>query len=128
MPGPARHAFDKNAPQPATAEGSSQHVTAACMANAQNGLPVAPEFVHGVTPARGRYIAWDLPPMSNLEEIFTDLAQNAMRLGLERVLQRLDGRPLRVATVCSGTESPLLALEMIQKGKLSFVLIFPSRI
>ncbi|KAJ5657749.1 C-5 cytosine methyltransferase [Penicillium longicatenatum] len=116
MPGPARHAFDKNAPQPATAEGSSQHVTAACMANAQNGLPVAPEFVHGVTPARGRYIAWDLPPMSNLEEIFTDLAQNAMRLGLERVLQRLDGRPLRVATVCSGTESPLLALEMIQKG------------
>lgn len=55
--------------------------------------------------------------MSNLEEIFTDIAQKAMGLGLELVLKRLDGRPLRVATVCSGTESPLLALEMIQHGK-----------
>ncbi|KAJ6110097.1 C-5 cytosine methyltransferase [Penicillium sp. IBT 16267x] len=102
-------------PQPATAEDSLQQATAASTTTAQNEPSEAPELVHGVAPPN-RYIAWNLPPMSNLEEIFTDLAQKAMGLGLERVLQRLDGRPLRVATVCSGTESPLLALEMIQKG------------
>lgn len=64
--------------------------------------------------------------MSNLEQIFTDIAQKAMGLGLELVLKRLAGRSLRVATVCSGTESPLLALKMIQEGKLYLVLMrFP---
>ncbi|KAJ5805782.1 C-5 cytosine methyltransferase [Penicillium pulvis] len=104
-----------SSPQPATAEVSSQPVTAASTTPAQNELSVVPELVHGLTPPT-RYIAWNLPPMSNLEEIFTDIAQKAMGLGLELVLKQLDGRPLRVATVCSGTESPLLALEMIQHG------------
>lgn len=67
--------------------------------------------------------------MSNLKEIFTDIAQKAMGLGLELVLERLDGRPLRVATACSGTESPLLALEMIQEGKLPVLMCFsPSSV
>lgn len=63
------------------------------------------------------YLRGDLPPIDSLEEIFQDLASKALRFGFGKVLQRLGGRPLRVATVCSGTESPLLALEMIQKSK-----------
>ncbi|PRP86950.1 DNA repair protein rad8, partial [Planoprotostelium fungivorum] len=46
----------------------------------------------------------DLPPIGNIPDIFKDLTS--------RVTERLNGRKLRVATMCSGTESPLLALEM----------------
>ena len=35
-------------------------------------------------------------------------------MGLREVLQKPNRQPLRVATMCSGTESPLLALEMVQ--------------
>ncbi|KAJ5933706.1 C-5 cytosine methyltransferase [Penicillium verhagenii] len=114
---------ESDSPQPATAEHdsdseseSSQQVTAAPTTTALNELLLAPEFVHGTLPPRNRYQAGHLPPMTTLEEIFTDLAQKALSLGLLDVLKRLNGRPLRVATVCSGTESPLLAIEMIQKG------------
>lgn len=62
------------------------------------------------------YLRADLPPIYSLEEIFEDLIARALRLGFAKVLKQLGGRPLRVATVCSGTESPLLALEMVQKG------------
>lgn len=65
-----------------------------------------------------RYLDMSLPPMHKLEDIFRDLAAKAMVLGFADVLHRLGGRPLRVATVCSGTESPLLGLEMIEKGTL----------
>lgn len=65
----------------------------------------------------GRYLARNLPPMHKLEDIFNDLAGNSIKQGLVVVLNHLAGRPLRVATMCSGTESPLLALEMIQNGK-----------
>lgn len=67
------------------------------------------------------YLDQSLPPMHMLEEIFQDLASNALRLGLQNVLDILGDRPLKVATVCSGTESPLLALEMIEKGVQIFL-------
>ncbi|KAJ5605517.1 C-5 cytosine methyltransferase [Penicillium lagena] len=67
----------------------------------------------------GRYLARNLPPMHELKDIFNDLAENAIKQGLAAVLNHLAGRPLRVATMCSGTESPLLALEMIQNGLAS---------
>ena len=35
-------------------------------------------------------------------------------MGLREVLQKPNRQPLRVAIICSGTESPLLALEMVQ--------------
>jgi hypothetical protein len=35
---------------------------------------------------------------------------------LAELAQRLEGRKLRVATMCSGTESPVLALDMISKS------------
>ncbi|EWC46566.1 hypothetical protein DRE_04289 [Drechslerella stenobrocha 248] len=53
----------------------------------------------------------ELPPLSSIQEIFFDLTKNNERL--KQVATRLNGRPLRIATMCSGTESPLLALGLI---------------
>lgn len=55
-----------------------------------------------------------LPPLNRIDDIFLDLTTKALDKGLDKCLQHLDGQPLRVATMCSGTESPLLALEMIR--------------
>ena len=55
-----------------------------------------------------------LPPLCDNQKIFEDLGSRALQLGLRRLLPDL-GRPLRVATFCSGTESPLLALQDLQE-------------
>lgn len=83
-----------------------------------------PELRRGCTIPRGRYLASDLPPLHTLSEIFADMASNALKMGFEHVLSRLGSRPLRVATMCSGTEAPLLALELIQTGKCSVLFFF----
>lgn len=57
--------------------------------------------------------------MSSLDDIYDDMTERAMDLGFDKVLRHLGEKPLRVVTVCSGTESPLLALEMVQKSKYS---------
>ena len=62
-------------------------------------------------------LARGLPPMSKLGDIYKDMTERAMDLGLDGFLAHLGERPLRVVTVCSGTESPLLALEMVQESK-----------
>ncbi|PGH06832.1 hypothetical protein AJ80_08105 [Polytolypa hystricis UAMH7299] len=54
-----------------------------------------------------------LPPISNIQEIFDDLAVNAEQNGFSEFLRYIGARKLRVATMCSGTEAPLLALQMI---------------
>ena len=56
----------------------------------------------------------DLPPFSNIPKMFADLVSRAEKL--PAVVDRLAGRKLRVATMCSGTESPLLALRMITRA------------
>jgi hypothetical protein len=56
----------------------------------------------------------DLPPMSSIPKMFDDLVSRASRLS--GLVDRLNGRKLRVATMCSGTESPLLALRMITRS------------
>lgn len=53
----------------------------------------------------------DLPPIHDIAAIFSDMVARTPEM--KSVAKRLQGRPLRVATMCSGTESPLLALEMI---------------
>ncbi|KAK5119245.1 hypothetical protein LTR85_007859 [Meristemomyces frigidus] len=54
-----------------------------------------------------------LPPLHEIDDIFCDITQRALVLGLDKALEHLRSRPLRVATMCSGTESPLLALQMV---------------
>ncbi|KIY49972.1 hypothetical protein FISHEDRAFT_40207 [Fistulina hepatica ATCC 64428] len=53
-----------------------------------------------------------LPPINDIPAIFTDLVSRIPPI--KGVAEHIAGRKLRVATMCSGTESPLLALEMIQ--------------
>ena len=57
-----------------------------------------------------------LPPICKIEDIFEDLTAQALKNGFDSFLSHIGSRELRVATMCSGTESPLLALEMIQSS------------
>ena len=68
------------------------------------------------TPKPGKGINFSLPPLDNIGEIVGDMATRAVELGLGDVLQKLDGRPINVATMCSGTESPLLFLQMLDEA------------
>ncbi|KAJ8456991.1 hypothetical protein ONZ45_g18498 [Pleurotus djamor] len=52
------------------------------------------------------------PPISSIPLMFDDLVSRIPEI--KDVANRIAGRPLRVATMCSGTESPLLALDMIR--------------
>ena len=53
----------------------------------------------------------DLPPLSDITDIFVDITRRIPELA--DVAKALKGRPLRVATMCSGTEAPILALKML---------------
>ncbi|OAX82532.1 hypothetical protein ACJ72_03117 [Emergomyces africanus] len=55
----------------------------------------------------------NLPPISRIEDIFDDISIKAERNGFSNFLEHIGLRNLRVATMCSGTEAPLLALEMV---------------
>ncbi|PLB48961.1 hypothetical protein P170DRAFT_464536 [Aspergillus steynii IBT 23096] len=77
-----------------------------------------PELVHS-RPYDGKKtyktrLAEGLPPIHDLEEMYRLMTSKALELGLDEALKHMGSRPLRVATVCSGTESPLLALEMVR--------------
>lgn len=67
-------------------------------------------------------LAQHLPPLWNLSDIFKSLTNRAIELNLDDVLSHLGYRRLHVVTVCSGTESPLLALEMVRESKLLLIL------
>lgn len=58
--------------------------------------------------------ASDLPPINEIPAIFDDLVSRIPEI--REVVEHVHGRKLRVATMCSGTESPLLALELIQEA------------
>jgi hypothetical protein len=64
-----------------------------------------------------------LPPIHNLQEIFEDMVLNGLHDSkshqLPAFLEHIQGRQLRVGTMCSGTECPVLALELINDGQSS---------
>ena len=63
-------------------------------------------------------IADDQIPIVGVAAIFEHFTANLIKLRIkENFLAWLSGRPLRVATVCSGTESPLLALNEVAQSK-----------
>ena len=70
---------------------------------------------------RGSGLNLHLAPMNDIGAIFTDMTDRALDLGLRDIMPRFKSCVLNVATMCSGTESPMLALEMIcsRKEKLS---------
>lgn len=54
-------------------------------------------------------------PMSKMEDIFIDLTERAVNhCGLETALEALRGRTLQVATMCSGTDAPIIGLRGVQ--------------
>lgn len=62
-------------------------------------------------------LSLDLPPMDNINRVFEDITSKAFtKLDFDAAIKFFDNRPVRVATMCSGTESPLLALGMISDG------------
>lgn len=65
-----------------------------------------------------------LRPINNIRDIFGDLVGRACNLGLASSPLFGNQRPIRIATMCSGTESPLLACRLISKG---IVFTFPKR-
>lgn len=66
-------------------------------------------------------LAGDLPPLHDLDQIFQKITLHAAEHKLGDFTDCLGGRKLRVATMCSGTESPILALEMVISRKSSNV-------
>lgn len=59
----------------------------------------------------------NLRPLHGIQEIFNDLASNAKEAGIESFLDHIGSRKLKVVTMCSGTEAPVLALEMFVRCK-----------
>ena len=56
----------------------------------------------------------NLAPISDIPAIFADIVRRMPEI--VDVARRIQGRKLRVATMCSGTESPLLALGLIRRA------------
>ncbi|KIJ65553.1 hypothetical protein HYDPIDRAFT_27554 [Hydnomerulius pinastri MD-312] len=59
----------------------------------------------------GKIESSNLPPLHHISAMFSDLLTRIPQI--KGVAEHVKGRKLRVATMCSGTESPLLALELI---------------
>ena len=58
--------------------------------------------------------AKELPEITEPQDMFDDMVSKVPQV--KRLAERLGSRPIRVATMCSGTEAPILALEMISKA------------
>ncbi|KEF59657.1 uncharacterized protein A1O9_04503 [Exophiala aquamarina CBS 119918] len=58
------------------------------------------------------------PPISDIQEIFLSITQKAMALGLKEAMEEFveDGAGIRIVTMCSGTESPIIGMNMIQQS------------
>lgn len=55
-------------------------------------------------------------PINEIRDMFSDLVEKARELGLGNSPLFSGRRPIRIATMCSGTESPLLACRLIANG------------
>ncbi len=63
---------------------------------------------------------YEARPLITMPEIFENLATRIYKhdiLDLQRFCKTFGKKPLRVLTFCSGTESPILAMQQIQKSE-----------
>jgi hypothetical protein len=66
-----------------------------------------------------------LPPISDINDIFEDMVKNLEtikvknmeHLSIKKAVEHIGSHKLRVATMCSGTESPILALDLVSESK-----------
>ncbi|CAJ2509459.1 Uu.00g144850.m01.CDS01 [Anthostomella pinea] len=75
-----------------------------------------PRSTKSSSAANGKGIDFNLPPIDSIEGAFADMATTALNLGLDEVLEELADRQIEVGTMCSGTESPLLAFDLLSKA------------
>ncbi|KAI9454431.1 hypothetical protein F5148DRAFT_1326581 [Russula earlei] len=71
----------------------------------------------GITGRKEKYVSPEdssLPPIFRLPDIFLDIISRLAEV--KSLAEHIKGRKLRVATMCSGTESPLLALNLISRA------------
>jgi hypothetical protein len=71
----------------------------------------------GITGKKDKYTSPEdssLSPISRLPDIFLDIVSRLP--DVKTLAEHIQGRKLRVATMCSGTESPLLALNLISRA------------
>ena len=62
-------------------------------------------------------VAVDSPPVSSLDKIYRRIVEKLLPLGLKNVLALLSNRPLNIATMCSGTEAPILFFREVNQSK-----------
>jgi hypothetical protein len=72
------------------------------------------ELPSGIEVKDANLAAEDLPPLANVQLIFKDIVRRVP--AIKELGKHLGSRKLRVGTMCSGTESPLLALGMITRS------------
>lgn len=76
-------------------------------------LPEIPEEASQAKLARRNGLDRSRPPISSIYEIFDDMAATAIELHL---CEHIPSRKLRIFTMCSGTEAPLLAMQLMQRS------------
>ncbi|KAB8294860.1 hypothetical protein EYC80_006821 [Monilinia laxa] len=63
-----------------------------------------------------RGINTDLPPCDTTADFIVEFVEKLIARGFSRVTDHLNGRPLIVATACSGTEAPIIFLSILSKA------------
>ncbi|MCJ1285663.1 hypothetical protein MMC26_005004 [Xylographa opegraphella] len=88
----------------------------------------------GAAEGPSGFINQELRPMHEIADIFAALTGKALETGFSDALVHLGSHRLKVATMCSGTESPILALQMVQDAlkasgyRFSFHHVFSAEI
>lgn len=85
---------------------------------AQDPKPRLPKTKTGNPGPTERGLHLEYRPISDIRDMFGDLVKKACELGLGSSPLLGNQRPLRIATMCSGTESPLLACRLISDGTI----------
>ncbi|CAI6335508.1 unnamed protein product [Periconia digitata] len=67
-------------------------------------------------PKRSDAIDTSLPPVNNVEDCVLDMCSKALGKGLEEALERFAGRQINVATMMSGTESPVIFMQLLSNS------------
>ena len=111
---PSRSRDDPTPAEP----GREQHVPVAHGSQERSTRSRAPSRIVRQTGTYKSFIDESLAPLSDTNAIFHDLVSRAWnKIPMGPVMEDLSKRRIHVATMCSGTESPLLALDKIQDGK-----------
>jgi hypothetical protein len=85
-------------------------------------------FAEQPTPYKFAYenvLDYESKPLTTIPEIFEDFTDQLYEkfiVPLGKFCSKFGEKPLNVLTFCSGTESPILAMNMVQKSK--FILLF----